>query len=80
MKQKQGKSQWLFFLWSFYNIMTTILRMTMDDKCAQSEVEWVLVSIGSGDSETKIGGPSIKPQLAHHLKVSTQPTTNLPTI
>ena len=57
--------------------MTTILRMTMDDKCAQSESEWVLVSTVVGDSETKIGGPTIKPQLAHHLKVSTNPTTNL---
>ena len=55
--------------------------MTMDDKCAQSESEWVLVSTGVGDSETKIGGPAIKPQLAHHLGLHpAHLLTNLPTI
>ena len=49
--------------------MTNVLR--------QAEAEWVLVSIGGGDSETKIGGPAVKPQLAHHLKVSTQPSHQL---
>ena len=49
----------------------------MVGQCAQSESERELVSIVGGDSETKIGGPAIKPQLAHHLKVSAQPSHQL---